>query len=301
MVNEMKFMSKPARMGLGLVALAAGLGWFLLVNPSAQRMTAEPMPPPETNTSAPAPFPVMEGEGAETPEESGPAAAASVAGELADATDSPQARAMALEERLRTRKLDLVENPYLIFELAQLIQPGQRHDHTWLQFNGYPADLEVHRWKEAEIRTDLRRPGAFEALELLKIERGLAPAAARPIQLPNGLEVQPPARLDGQVLGRTFGGMMAAAYFLGLIGPGFSEGQPQVVRDHEEGLMHHFAAQRMGDRSLLPAVIAAHPDYRFPLRDYVFAVGRSSAYVDIANRSRARQGLPVKDGWRELD
>lgn len=208
---------------------------------------------------------------------------------------------MALEESLRTLKLDLAESPDLVFELAQLIQPSQRHDQAWLQFNGYPADLDVHRWNEAEIRADLRRPGALEALDLLKIDRGELPKTPRSVQLPNGLTVETPSRLDGQMMGRTFGGMVAAGYFLGLIGPGFSEGQPQAVRDHKEGLMHHFAAQRVGDRSLLPAVIAAHPDYRFPLRDYVFAVGRSTAYVEITNRSRARRGLPPKDGWRELD
>jgi hypothetical protein len=298
MVNEMKFMGEPARMGICLVAVAAGFAWFLLGNQSAPRMTPEPMPQPKADMSAPVQSPAM---AAETHEESRPAATASAPREVAVTTDSPQARAIALEESLRTRKLELAESPDLIFELAQLIQPSQRHDQAWLQFNGYPAGLEVHRWSEAEIRANLRRPGALEALELLKIDRGELPRTPRPVRLPNGLVVETPSRLDGQVLGRTFGGMVAAGYFLGLIGPGFSEGQPQTVRDHKEGLMHHFATQRLGDRSLLPAVIAAYPDYRFPLRDYVFAVGRSTGYVQITNRSRARRGLPVKDGWRELD
>jgi hypothetical protein len=297
MVNEMKFMNKPARIGLGLVALAAGLAWFLLVNQPAQQVTAWPTHQPETDISARVRSPAMD----ETPEESRPPVAASVPRELATATDSPQARAIALEESLRTRELNLAENQDLVFELGQLIQPSQRHDQAWLQFNGYPANLDVHRWNEAEIRADLRRPGALEALDLLKIDRGELPKTPRPVQLPNGIVVETSSRLDGQMMGRTFGGMVAAGYFLGLIGPGFSEGQPQAVRDHKEGLTHHFAAQRVGDRSLLPAVIAAHPDYRFPLRDYVFAVGRSTAYVQITNRSRARRGLPPKDGWRELD
>lgn len=294
-------MIKPTRAWVALVAIAACLVWFLLVNFPSQRITAEPIPQPETNSAGPTPFSANEGHVAESLDERGPAAAASLPRESAIAADSPQERAMALEERLRTRQLDLAEDPDLVFDLAQITEPSQRHDQVWLQRNGYPADLDVHRWKESEIRADLSRPGAFEALELVMIERGLAPTAARPIQLPNGLEVQPSARLDGQVLGRTFGGMMAAAYFLGLIGPGFSEGNPQAVRDHQQGLMHHFAAQRLGDRSLLPAVIASHPDYRFPLRDYIFAVVNSSGDVATSNRSRARQGLPVKDGWRELD
>lgn len=298
------FKSKSRRIWLVPITLVAGFALLLLVD-RPERVNSENATQktvPAASTSAPPS--VTETQSVETPSGSKrPVAVAVPNGAIVNMADSPEARAMALEARLRERELDLAENPDLIFELADLTRPGQKRDQVWLQNNGYPTDLNPKAWNEAEIRSDLRRSGAREALELLMIERGEAPKAARPLQLPNGQTFQPPDRLDGHVMGRSFGEIMAAAYFLGLIGPGFSDGKPQSIRDHRLGLAHHFAAQRLGDRSLLPAVIAAHPDYRFPVIDYVLAVGDSHRIVDSANQLRAwrPRGLPEKDGWRELD
>lgn len=198
---------------------------------------------------------------------------------------------MELEERLQSIEINGDQNVGLIAAFADLLNPDDIRDAMCMQKNGYPPDLDVRRWNETVLRAQERsgKPGAIEALELLDIYRGAN---------------QPNGGLLGSVSGGSFGSMVAAGYYLGLIGPGFADGEAQTVRDLSRGFAHNFAAQRLGDRSLLPAVAVAHPDYRFSVFDYIGApISQSTALVARANRSRERRplGLPVKDGWRELD
>jgi hypothetical protein len=71
--------------------------------------------------------------------------------------------------------------------------------------------------------------------------------------------------------------------------------------DLASGLVSNLVAQRMGDRSILPAALAAHPDYRFRIQDYLLSLDIADQVGSSHRDFARRRGTEIKDGWREFD
>lgn len=211
-------------------------------------------------------------------------------------------RAVAFEMEIVERQWTVEDSIGVVVELPQLVEPNSTHSREWLQRHGYPAEWNRTAFLKLASEFPSRREGVGEAYTVLGIDRGEFPQPPPPLRMPNGTVISEPGWVLPAARDRSFSVMLNALYQLGLIGPGFLAGAPQPMRNHTVGLASNLMVQRMGDRSILPAVLVAHPDFRFPLRDYLLAQEQADQAVGSYRALVRRRGAAaLKDGWREFD